>query len=433
MMDAKRNTSMTFQIIMTLLLVSQAGCHNTETKPLAPYQAVVMNFVPGVAPAKGTWEMNTKTLSTLEDPDSLKGTNFEIVTGQKFTIDASVGSLISGRFTGQSSGAVVRYDVKNNTILARDTSTLLLFSSFHTFEKVFEKIEATTGLTAESIKNSIGGKFKIYFEPTIEDGDSQSKLRLSLKLNAAFYSEEDNFLLFRRSELEKIPLAANLKVISHEFGHALFKNSFFEQKNTKCSATSNGEIESNSKDKFFPGRWETEFSISGFNEGFSDFNSYVNTGDNNPIEDSIDFDDLSKRSLAEKNFTFSQLSSSQFCNKKFYCIGTLFARALYAASLQYRSNPSDLQAFSRRVFSALSKTSGNMSGQLLPFPSRSIASCKYPDSISIEYDGKVSGAFLSAFLLGFSATDERNSLCRAFIEQFGSEGFPLEARNVCNP
>ncbi|MEN9825412.1 MAG: hypothetical protein RI953_1157 [Pseudomonadota bacterium] len=417
----------------TLLL----GCSQSPAKPIAPYRAIVVNFVPGVAPAQGTWEMGEKILSTLEDPDTMKGAHFDILTGQKLSIDATVGSLVSGKITGNSTGAAVRYDVKNNVIVARDTSTLLLFSTFHAFEKMFDSLESISGLKVETLKNAIGGKYKIYFEPTIEEGSSQSNARLTFKLNAAFYSEADNFLLFRRSELEKVPLAANIKVISHEFGHALFKYSFFEQKSERCSAVNENEIAANTSNKFFPGRFATEFAISGFNEGYSDFNSYAVTGDVNPIEGSLEIEDLDKRSLAGKAFTFSQLKNTDVCDKKFYCIGTLFARALYKTSQIYQGKPAELQAFSRRVFSALTKTGLNMKSQpaldLLPLPRREVASCQHSNTISISYDGAVSGAFLAAFLKGLSVPEERAALCNALVENFANEGFPTEARGACTP
>ncbi|NBW80738.1 hypothetical protein EBR21_03195 [bacterium] len=435
MMPAK-NIYRLIESFLGLIAVLLVGCSVATSKPIPPFRAIVLNFVPGIAPAQGSWEMSEQTLNTLEDPDTMRGTNFEIFTGQKLSIDATVGSLVSGRISGTSSTAAVRYDVKNNIIVARDSSTLLLFSSFHAFEQMFDSLEQTSGLSIETLKNAVGGKYKILFEPTIEDAGAQTKARLTLKLNAAFYSEADNFLLFRRSELEKVPLAANIKVISHEFGHALFKYSFFGQRNDKCSAKDEKEFAANRNNKLFPGRFATEFAISGFNEGYADFNSFVVTGDVNPIEGSLDFEDLDKRSLVGSKFTFSQLKNSNVCDKKFYCIGTLFARALYKSALQYRANPSELQAFSRRVFAALAKTGSNLNSQpsldLLPSPKAEIAACQNPTAISMTYDGSVSAAFLAAFLKGITVPADRTAICDALIENFATEGFPMEARSACS-
>ncbi len=52
---------------------------------------------------------------------------------------------------------------------------------------------------------------------------------VSIKLNAAYLPGQSQFLLFQRSAIEQIPLAANLQVISHEFGHAVFDYVLFSR------------------------------------------------------------------------------------------------------------------------------------------------------------------------------------------------------------
>ncbi len=421
--------------LVILMSLSLTGCQESEKKPTAPYKAQVIHFQPSDNSNTGRWTIGEQLLQTLEDPDTLKGNLFEIVAGRKLTIDFTVGSIVSGRISGTEDVNPIRYSLKNGVIVPRDTTTLLMFSSFHAFERVFDRLEPVTGLANDALKKVIGGRYQILFEPTIDAQTTGVETRVSLKTNAAFNSESDNFILFRRSQLEDIPIAANMKVIAHEFGHALFKNSFFEQKNDTCPFNDSAGASERQKNKFFQGRLSTEYSITGLNEGFADFVSYMMTGDVNPLEGSISFKNVESRSLVGQPFYFYQLVSDASCDGKFYCIGTLFARALYKVASQYPKNSTEQLAFSRRVFSALGSTVKNLKQEpalsLLPEPTRDISECKRSSTVSLTYDGKVAGAVLAAFLAGWPAGPEKAALCVSLAELFGTSGFPKEARSVC--
>ena len=428
-----------FSIISGLgLFIFSTGCSSKSAHPEKPYRAEVLYFAPASDPttSSGEWRIGEKTLQTLEDPNALKGIFFEILTGRTLMLDPLKRSLTSREISASTNASPLRYSLKNNVMIARDTNSLLLLSSFYSFEQVFEKIEPATGLQPSTFIQLIGGRYQVLFEPTVEGQYSGLGARYSLKMNAAFNANADNFIIFRRSNLENIPLAANLKVISHEFGHALFKRAFFAQKAENCASNNETEIAKNLSDKFFEGRFSIEYAISGFNEGYADFNSYVMTGSANPLEGSFTFGQLESRSLTGEPFYFSQLSSDQPCAGRFYCIGTLFARSLYRASIKYKENSDDLMAFSRRVYAAIESTPKFLreepSASLLPVPNRDIASCRARNVISITYDGAISAAFLSAFLKGLPAGDEKVELCKYFNEFFGNDGFPKEARRVCD-
>lgn len=48
------------------------------------------------------------------------------------------------------------------------------------------------------------------------------------KLNASYAPSGRSFLLFKRSRFEGIPIGANLPVLAHETGHAVFVRRVFE-------------------------------------------------------------------------------------------------------------------------------------------------------------------------------------------------------------
>lgn len=423
--------------ILISLIFALCGCSATEQKPSFPFRAQVMYFSPTNESSTVDWAIGEQPLPTLEDPTTLIGSNFEIITGTKLTIDYSVGSLLSGKISNSMVNNPIRYTVKNGVIVPNDTTTLLLFSAFRTMEMVLDKLEPATDLKIETLKTLIGGRYKMYFEPTLDIQDGQNIATVSYKMNAAFNSEQNNFILFRRSNSEKIPISANIKVLSHEFGHALFKNSFFEQKEEKCEGTDEIKIKDRLADKFFPGRFAVEYGISGLNEGYADFNSFVMTGETNPLEGTFTDINIENRSLIGSKFIYSNLGGDVICNGRFYCIGTLFARALYKASSGYQKNSAELMDFSRRVFAALRTTASFMKQEpslsLLPFPGKDQARCERKTKIDLTYDGSVTSAFLAAFLKGFPSGKERENLCEAFNELFGTTGFSKEASIVCNP
>lgn len=425
-------------LFSTLLVL--AGCSNPSFRAGAPYKAEILYFSPSTSTESGQWTVGERVLKTLENPDTLRGSDFEILSGRTLSIDSSVGSLITGRITGSENRNAIRYDVKNGTIVARDTTTLLMFSGFHAFEQVFEQVEATTGEKLSDLKGTVGGRYQVLFEPTLEVNEPGVEARLSLKMNAAFNSQSDNFILFRRSAFEQIPLAANLKVISHEFGHALFKRSFFNQKQETCAKTDDAGVELRMKEKLFDGRWSVEHAISGFNEGYSDFVSYVMTGETNPLVGSFGNSEdqtVQSRSLTGKEFTFAQLDGNLICPASFYCIGTLFARSLYKASLIHNKQSEGLRTFSRQVYAALKEAQNFLrqspSLDVLPLPAKEAASCQTRRETSLNYDGAVSSAFLSAFLRGLASGEEKTILCTRLSELFGTIGFAKEVRGVCNP
>jgi hypothetical protein len=417
----------------TLLVV---GCGQDIEQPMKPYRAQVIDHIPATNERSESFSIATRELSMLDDIESLRGPYFSVNLGSVIKINSNVGSLVSAQLDSTTGSSKMRYATKNGVIVPRDTSSLLALSSFYAFEKTLSTLKLSTGLDPQTLKEKINGSFNLYFEPSLVEGEDTGRSVYTLKFNAAFNPENNQFYLFRRSEIETIPFSANIKVISHEFGHALFKTSFHQNKTEICNSATTSEVKARRGDKFFPGRWNLEYAISGLNEGFADFHSYVVTSSKNVFSELSPAITNSSRSLTGAAFTFAQLGNDRVCSGRFYCIGTLFARALYNVGRQYTNNQAELMAFSRRVYTALEKTQEFMRAapakDILPWPTQDVVSCLRRDKPVLSYDGAVTSGFLAAFLQSFATREERKMLCASLADLFGSEGFSESARVVCD-
>ncbi|MEN9529468.1 MAG: hypothetical protein RI932_1341 [Pseudomonadota bacterium] len=418
-----------------LCLVS-SSCGNELSHPSKPYRAEVIDHVPKTMANSEGWTVATRELTTLEDIDSLQSPYFSVNLGGQIKISSNVGSLVSAQLDSDSSRAKLRYAINNGVIVPRDTSSLLALSSFYAFEKTLKALKLSTGLEPQTLKDKLNGAFNVYFEPAIVENQGTNRAVYTLKFNAAFNPENNQFYLFRRSEIETIPFSANIKVIAHEFGHSLFKTSFHENKSENCSSTDEAAVAARREDKFFPGRWNLEYAISGINEGFSDFHSYIVSGSTNVFAELAPQITNSNRSLTGPKFTFSQLGSDSICSGRFYCIGTLFARALYNVAQQYSNNQTELMAFSRRVYAALEKSQEFMrkppAADIIPYPTQDVMNCSRRDKPVLTYDGAITSSFLASFLQSFAAGEEKKLLCANLTELFGTVGFAPKVRLVCD-
>jgi len=245
---------------------------------------------------------------------------------------------------------------------------------------------------------------------------------------------KQQFILFQRSNLEKVPLAANLQVIAHEFGHSLFERTFFENKFERCDGNDE-TITSRTSTK----RFAQEYAITGLNEGFADVVSWGVTGSTDILRSSIDLaDKADERNFATEGFTFASLAdgNDEACSGRFYCIGSLLARSVRAAAIARSVEtkvPSQRQAATKEFVTAVSKVQASLRGfdtKILPAPSANVTACKTPSRIDIDYDGKVTGAFLAALVKNLPVAS-RASYCNAFDKSFGKSGFPAAARGDC--
>jgi len=404
-------------LFLTVTATLNSGCSYESYSFSGPFKAIVVAFTGTDGNGQAQFAMTEKTFRTLTDFNNLDGTYATIKRGGTLKISNINGSIVSADSFEGGEKPHLRYRVKSGVASALDYSTLAMLSAYFQLDEIYSTLEDKLGLSASSLQEKLpGGKHTVLFEPEIKMDASDNEVSAGVKLNAAFSPTDKKFLLFQRSPIEKVPLAANFQVISHEFGHFVFDYSFYS-----------GEIDPSD-------RWSNEWAINGINEGFADFVSWAFTDSTNILGSSIDIKDFAdERDFGKATFNFASLNTSEpsACSGDFYCVGTIFARSLHGVWTALKSTVSKKQ-MANGVIEALKKTRielVRMSSSILPEPQDRDA-LVYPELY--EYDGKVIGSFLRAFILSAPA-DWRAELCIKFKENFGTEGFPTVARTgVCN-
>jgi hypothetical protein len=385
-----------------------AACSSSSDTSLSkPFKAQVITYLaPDDPEDAGSFKLATREFSTLNSFDALSGDFVKIVRGGALSIKSMNGSLVaSDGFAGGSSPAL-RYRVEKNTAIPRDYATLAMLSAFYQFDHIFSTMEDTIGVDPDEFLEVLGTpRMKVLFEPEISlSTDSTSASQVD-KLNAAFVPTAKQFLLFQRSPLEAIPLAASLQVLSHEFGHAVFDYSFFGGQTDPDDGLAD------------------EYAISGINEGFADFMSYTYCHSADILAGSF----ASKSMTADRNFlkttfTYDTLEdeNNDECSGSFYCIGTLFARALYNTKAALTSVTQ--KEFEQTLITALKTTKAAMTTRRATLlPTRS----------SHDENGQILGLFFSS-LIPILPTTWTSDLCQNLISEFGDVGFPASAREgVC--
>ena len=94
-----------------------------------------------------------------------------------------------------------------------------MLGTYYTYENVIAYWRQNLGLDLSDF-----GKLRLFHAPRIK-AESQG-ISITQKLNAAFFPGPRDFLLFRTSSYESIPLNINFGVMAHEFGHAIFDYKF---------------------------------------------------------------------------------------------------------------------------------------------------------------------------------------------------------------
>ena len=393
------------------------GCGAPTYKMSTPYKAAVVAFTGVDNDGKAQFAIAERTFRTLTDFNNLDGTYANIRRGGTLAVKDINGSLVASENFEGGSSPKLRYRVQDGTALALDYSTLAMLSAYWQIDEIYSTLESVTGVKPTDLQANLpGGKHTILFEPEIKFTGKGSEVTAGVKLNAAFSPLDKKFLLFQRSPVENIPLAANFQVMTHEFGHFLFDYSFF-----------GGKTDADN-------RWAEEWALSGLNEGFADLISWIFTDSPDILGSSINIDSVSReRNFATSNFTYSDLASSSqaSCSGEFYCVGTLFARSLYQTqkALSATVTKKDLAA---GVIASLLKTQeglNKLSDFIMPIKADR-DSLTYADAYT--RDGQIIGGFLRVFIQN-APTTWKTELCNAFRGNFGASGFPDSARTgVCD-
>ncbi len=410
-------------ICAVLANVGACSLQDTNLNPPLPYTAQVLRMQPlnsGQLPnEKPTFILGNSTFQFLENVNELDGKYFKIHSNSLINIDQN------GNFFTEfiSSPLPLHYDVNHKVIIPKDYNTLAMLSTYYQFDYIAQNIHFISDLMMEDLFKKFG-KINILFEPHMNVQDEAgNELRLIEKLNAAYHSNSHQFILFRRSGLENIPLSFNLQIIAHEFGHMLWHVYFEEGRSNKLSPCD-----------FF----DTEYAIRGLNEGFADFVSYTLTGSTDIIANSFSF--LGKadtRNFYNVSFDYDKIRgdegavNTRLCRNDFYCLGTLFAHALFLTQKnlgydQHHFKTSDSRGtFLKEITRALQNTQKSMV--------RSNVNCRVTNAAaqlpSMQHHGEILGLFFQSFLTQLAFRPSLQiELCQQLKNQFGNQGFPQKYR-----
>jgi len=389
------------------------GCSDNKYSMTAPYKAVVLAFTGKDADGKAEFSLTERSFRTLTNFNELDGSYLSMRRGGTLTIKEINGSVVSSENFSGGESPELRYQVKSGAATALDYSTLAMLSAYYQVDEIYSSLEEKVGLKPEDMQANLpGGKHTMLFEPEIKLSGQGTDVSAGIKLNAAFSPSDKKFLLFQRSPIESVPLAANFQVITHEFGHFIFDYSFYA-----------GKFDAKN-------RWNDEWAISGLNEGFADFISWTFTDVSDILRASIDISAFAdERDFVKTTFVFGDLSAEDpaACKSDFYCVGSLFARSLYETYTALKSSLSK-KDLALGTINSLKKCQAAMDAMpetLLPAKADTSGLSR---AAVFERDGKIAGAFLRAFVMNAPAS-WKTDLCSAFKKNFGTSGFPTAARD----
>jgi hypothetical protein len=416
--------------------VVSSGCLDYELDG-PPYRAQIVDVV-DIDPetSRPSFALAVREFALLEDLDTLSSPELQVLRGGELLIREVPGGFVADRMTADPN-ARLRYVDDNGVAVARDYATLAMLSAYYHYERVLLDLERVTGITLNELGNRFG-TVEVFFEPAFRTVGSDIDERDVFKHNAFYLPGARQFGIAQRSPNENVPFAVNPMVTAHEFGHALFELTFDHSSPGSCNPT---VVEENEEDPLFPGRFRVEYAISGMNEGFADFVSFAYLGATNALaEPSVA---TAERNFAAPDFAFGDLIPPEDddswvppCFGQFYCMGTLFASALYRTMIDLDYDPLDANdrgEFSRMVIDALTSTQEAMRELpegIVPPPDLGAAQCRRHEGMPREIDGEVAGAFLAAFASQVP-DDVRGPLCEVLIRRFGDRGFPEHARVTC--
>lgn len=425
------------------------GCGSSSESPMemGRFQAEVLqlrplsdNQEPSLSPQ---FRLTIASFHQLKNLDTLEGEFFNLIQGGIFRIQISENEV--GTSAGFVDGKVprLRYEVKNHVAIPKDEETALMLSTYYQFDWISQILEEVSSISMDSLR-AFGGNIKLLFYPSVEienltSGHSQKSVQ---KTNAAFFPQHFQFLLMPGSRLEDVPVKTNLQVIAHEFGHLVFSYLIGDAPSFGAVKNSIGPI-------------LNHHALRGINEGFADFFSYAVTGSSDILGASFGWN---PKMTNFRNFSVSQFKYDEIDQETagscqgFYCIGTLFAKSLFQASLQDTSTEdwdysqvgtrSDFWTLLLNRSPLLSKasTSENRAKflkkvvQALPLMKEKWAQHAVFQKLILDLpqsNEDVLGAFFETFVQSLNHSHSKKRVYEQLSIQFGETGFKNEFKQKC--
>lgn len=413
---------MPLHLIVSLLPVLSSCGSGKRASGDHPYKALVVALTSVDDDGAAHFGLVEKSFSSLTDLDGLDGTYAKILRGGALSITEVNGSLVSSDGFSGGKSPDLRYTVSDGVVIPSDYSTLAMLSGYYQLDYIYANLSSVLGIDPSALTAKYpGGKHTVLFEPQITLKQTGTQTSAGIKLNAAFSPKDKQFLLFQRSTIENVPLAGNLQVLSHEFGHAIFDNAFldgvYDEKNYIAET----------------------YALRGLNEGWADFVSSLYTGCYDILRASISIDEIAKqRHIMKTTFKWDDIvakTGSDYgkCSDSFYCIGTVFARSLVQSRIALTSNSIDAKTFAAGLIASMRSAQAEM--KAMPSTIVTVATSSDGDtpdnSVAWTKQAQFASSFIRALIKNVP-TAWQATMCTKFIDNFGINGFPKVARDgVC--
>lgn len=418
------NKSFWHPLAVTLTtLVLLGACTDKKPSVSFPFKAQIIELTGLDADGRARFGFANREFKTLRDLDNLDGDYLKMTQGGNLYIASLEGSLVEADRYSDGLNPQLRYDVVDGVIVPKDYSSLVMMSAYYQFDYLYSQMEDKLGFKPASFfENLPVTKIEALFEPKISILSDSTTIDATGKLNAAFSPQSWQFILFQRSAIERMPLAVNLQVLAHEFGHSIFQKYFYKG-------------QSSDTDPF-----QLAYAYRGLNEGFADFISYIYTGSTDVLRASLSMPrasngenianerDFRNTTFSYKTFATTYGSSNAACQGSFYCLGTIFARTLYNAKQKLAASGTfDEAKFTPALIGALDDT--------LAY----VRSLQVPADVSTEASDNATINdiwFMSQFFNGLiqnMPTAVQSELCTQFTSEdsFGEIGYPKKYRVAC--
>ena len=270
--------------------------------------------------------------------------------------------------------------------VSRDLETLLTLSAYHALKDNLARAKDVFGPLDQLIPP---GGFQILVEPKFSSDFGSEELGT----NAAYISNGQAFLLVQMSSLEQVPLGMNPSVLAHELGHHVFHITYH-------LADGICRPEDNTPGPVPPGRFSFIEAIGGFNEGFADFTAFALQQETSIQADSLPLVDGDDRTIDRRDPFFRSFTwnTRELCHGGGYCIGTLWARAMFETYLATGAVPSDPVArstFAQTVTASIAGIPGRLRQRSdWPAPPKPCEFGDLDDEVTLVH------AYLEAFIAG---------------------------------
>lgn len=291
------------KVLLTSTLLTGLSCGSSD-KAKAPFKAKV------VVSTKNGSQVAVVTFNSLKDAEHLDGDLLQFLGNSK--INASISGDVVAKnptdlYLKRGESVTLDYTLEKGVIKPLSFDSLAMLTAYYHFEKILEFWRDSMGLDLADY-----GKFRVLYDPDIQARGNGGDIVETVKINAAFVSFTRDFLLFKTSRAEQLPLKMNMGVLAHEFAHGIFDYQF-AKKDGLAYQTENGKAAT---------------QLSGINEGLADYYSWTITQRVDVLGESLS-SLAEERKLPVKWTSKNLLDNPDQCQGGFYCKGSVLASALY--------------------------------------------------------------------------------------------------------